>query len=172
MAKEESSKKPSKTLPILIFLIGLALIVGGALMQIGYFGGTEEPTPSESVNENTVEEDIPPVEEVDEGTADASNPDFSNTIIEDNSPIPVKSGEKYTYGDAFVMSITEFNVTCDEESGICGQDGDKVNLKFSTTSQDYDITLTPNESVQNLIDVPVSVEEWHGDYIVIKLTRE
>lgn len=178
VVEEKSAKKSSKALPGLVFLIGLALIVGGVLMQVGWFGGNDTPTPeteatetAEETEESTTDEETAPPED-DEGTADASEVDFSVHDIEDNVAIPVKSGENYTYAGSFAMIISEFSVKCDD-SGTCGQDGDKVVLKFSTADgKDYTVTLTPSESTQNLIDVPVSVEEWHEDYVVIQLTRE
>ena len=166
MAKDEvkDGKKPSKALPGLIFLLGLALIVGGVLMQIGYFGGNENPVPTE---ENEV---VDEGETIDEGTADAGEADFSITTIEDNVPINVRSEDSYTYAGAFAMTVSEFSVNCEEES--CGLDGDQVVLKFSTADgKDYTVTLTPAEPTANLIDVPVTVQEWHQDYVVIMLTK-
>ena len=177
MAKDEvkDGKKPSKALPGLIFLLGLALIVGGVLMQIGYFGGNDNPVPTEenevvdegeTIDEGTVEDEGT----VDEGTADAGEADFSITTIEDNVPINVRSEDSYTYAGAFAMTVSEFSVNCEEES--CGLDGDQVVLKFSTADgKDYTVTLTPAEPTANLIDVPVTVQEWHQDYVVIMLTK-
>ncbi len=176
MAKDEvkDGKKPSKALPGLIFLLGLALIVGGVLMQIGYFGGNDNPVPTEenevvdegeTIDEGTVEDEGT----VDEGTADAGEADFSITTIEDNVPINVRQGDEYTYAGAFGMVVSDFTVNCEEDN--CGLDGDQVVLKFSTADQTYPITLTPAEPTANLIDVPVTVQEWHQDYIVIMLTK-
>ena len=178
MAKDEvkDGKKPSKALPGLIFLLGLALIVGGVLMQIGYFGGNDNPVPAEeettvvdegeTVDEGTVDEGVVD----DEGTADAGEADFSITTIEDNVPINVRSEDSYTYAGAFAMIVSEFSVNCEEDS--CGLDGDQVVLKFSTADgKDYPVTLTPAEPTANLIDVPVTVQEWHQDYVVIMLTK-
>ena len=172
-AEVKKEKKPSKALPGLVFLIGLALIVGGVLMQVGYFGSGDAPVPETEVSDNT--DAVQPADEIvsggDEGTADASTVDFSVHDIQDNTPIPVKMGEDYTYGGSFAMIVSELTVNCDSNN-VCGQDGDKVVIKFSTVDgKDYPLTLTPTENVQNLIDVPVSVEEWHDDYVVIKLTR-
>ncbi len=184
--EEKKVKKPSKTLPGLVFLVGLALIVGGVLMQVGWFGGNETvaPEPAASTEPSGGETEAPAEEEGegesgegeategDEGTADAGAVDFSIHDITDNEPIPVKQGENYTYGGSFAMIVTNLTVNCDDD-GTCGKDGDKVEIKFSTADgKDYPLTLTPTENTQNLIDVPVSVEEWHEDYVVIKLTRE
>ena len=117
MAKDEvkDGKKPSKALPGLIFLLGLALIVGGVLMQIGYFGGNDNPVPTEenevvdegeTIDEGTVEDEGT----VDEGTADAGEADFSITTIEDNVPINVRQGDEYTYAGAFGMVVSDFTV--------------------------------------------------------------
>ena len=185
--EEKKVKKPSKTLPGLVFLVGLALIIGGVLMQVGWFGKNEtvapEPAastekssgeseaPSEETGEGEAESGEGEADEGDEGTADASDVDFSIHDITDNEPLPVKPGENYTYGGSFAMIVTDLTVNCDDD-GTCGKDGDKVEIKFSTADgKDYPLTLTPSENTQNLIDVPVSVEEWHKDYVVIKLTR-
>lgn len=174
MAKEGSSKSSSKALPGLIFLIGLALIVGGVLMQIGYFGDSGNAVPEETNTEATSEEvanngeSEPPVE--DEGTADAGNVDFSITNITDNIPIPVKIGVNYTYAEAFAMIVSDMEIKCDESD--CGKEGSKVSLRFSTTDgRDYTLDLTPEQATANLIDVPVTVQEWHKDYVVIQTTR-
>ncbi len=177
MAKEESSKKNSKTLPGLIFLIGLALIIGGVLMQIGYFdtsGGNAVPeeetteTDTDATEDESYNEDA--TTDAAEGTADASTVDFSITNIEDNVAIPVKTGINYTYAGAFAMIVSDFNVKCDGD--VCGSDDSKVTLKFSTTDgRDYPLEFTPATPTVNLIDVPVTIEEWHQDYVVIKLTR-
>ena len=182
-AEEKKVKKPSKTLPGVVFIVGLALIIGGVLMQVGWFGNNETvaPEPAASTETPSEEADVPPDDagetdngeatEGDEGTADASDVDFSIHDITDNEPIPVKTGENYTYGGSFAMIVTDLTVNCDDD-GTCGKDGDKVEIKFSTADgKDYPLTLTPSENTQNLIDVPVSVEEWHKDYVVIKLTR-
>ena len=175
MAKDEvkNEKKPSKALPGLIFLLGVALIVGGVLMQIGYFGSSDNPVPTEK---NEVVDEGEPVEDEgtmvteDEGTADAEEADFSITTIEDNVPINVRSEDSYTYAGAFAMTVSEFTVNCEEEN--CGLDGDQLVLKFSTADgKDYPVTLTPAEPTANLIDVPVTVQEWHQDYVVIMLTK-
>ena len=170
--KEKKEKKPSKALPALIFLIGLALIVGGALMQAGYFGSSATPTPEESTNaEESVPVDVEEPDVVDETTADASEADFSITDIQDNQAINVKQGIDYTYAGAFAMTVSEFQVTC--ENDVCGQEGDQVVLKFSTADgKDYPITLTPSAPTANLIDVPVTVQEWHEDYVVVILERQ
>lgn len=170
--KETSAKKPSKALPLLIFLIGFALILGGILMQIGYFGDMDTPTPDQEVvddSSTTTDEEATPVD--DEGTADASEVDFSITDIQDNEAIPVKQDINYTYAGAFGMVVSEFNVTCDDD-GVCGQDGDKVVLKFSSADKIYPVELTPSAPTANLIDVPVTVQEWHEDYVVIILERQ
>ena len=175
MAKDEvkNEKKPSKALPGLIFLLGVALIVGGVLMQIGYFGSSDNPVPTEKnevVDEGESVEDEGTMVTEDEGTADAEEADFSITTIEDNVPINVRSEDSYTYAGAFAMTVSEFTVNCEEES--CGLDGDQVVLKFSTADgKDYPVTLTPAEPTANLIDVPVTVQEWHQDYVVIMLTK-
>ena len=175
MAKDEvkNEKKPSKALPGLIFLLGVALIVGGVLMQIGYFGSSDNPVPTEKnevVDEGESVEDEGTMVTEDEGTADAEEADFSITTIEDNVPINVRSEDSYTYAGAFAMTVSEFTVNCEEES--CGLDGDQVVLKFSTADgKDYPVTLTPAEPTANLIDVPVIVQEWHQDYVVIMLTK-
>jgi len=170
--KETSSKKSSKALPGLVFLIGLALIIGGVLMQIGYFDMGDSPTPDQEVvdgSSDTSDDEAAPVE--DDATADASNVDFSVTNIEDNVAIPVKQDISYTYADAFAMIVNDLSVTCEDDT--CGLDGDKVELKFSTVDgKDYPITLTPAEPTQNLIDVPVTVQEWHEDYVVIMVERQ
>ena len=183
--EEKKEKKPSKALPFLVFLVGLFLIIGGVLMQVGWFGGNEAVKPEtnneeettrkseiepETTEETSEGEDETTTEE-DEGTADASDVDFSVHDIKDNESIPVKPGENYTYNGSFAMIVTDLSVNCDDDA-TCGKDGDKVELKFSTTDgKDYPLTLTPSENTQNLIDVPVVVEEWHKDYVVIKLTR-
>ena len=172
---EVKTKKPSKALPGLVFLIGVALIVGGVLMQIGYFGGGDNPVPEKETSSESapVEEEVPTEEPVeDEGTADASEPDFTITNIQDNEPIAIRQQEdKYTYADgAFAMIVDELSVTCENDS--CGGDGDKVVLKFSTADgRDYPLTFTPAEPTQNLIDVPITVQEWHENYVVIMITK-
>ena len=168
------TKKTSKALPLLVFLIGVALIVGGVLMQIGYFGGGDNPVPEkESTETAPVEEEVAEDEVVeDEGTADASEPDFTITNIQDNEPIAVRQqDDKYTYADgAFAMIVEELSVTCENDS--CGGDSDKVVLKFSTADgRDYPLTFTPAEPTQNLIDVPITIQEWHEDYVVIMITK-
>lgn len=169
--KETSSKKSSKALPGLIFLIGIALILGGVLMQVGYFDMGDSPTPDQEVvndTDNTADEEAEPVD--DEGTADASDVDFSVTDIEDNVAIPVKKDISYTYAGAFAMLVNDLTVTCEEDT--CGIEGDKVELKFSTADgKDYPITLTPAEPTQNLIDVPVTIQEWHENYVVIMIAK-
>ncbi len=178
MAKKEkdatqaasSAKKNDKSLPGLIFLIGLALIVGGVLMQIGYFDTSEKsPTPAAS---NTSDDQSSTGTE-DEGTGgeNVDDVDFSQTEIKDNESIAVKQDVEYTYGSSFKMTVTDLQVTCDD-SGTCGSNGDKAVVKFvSTAGQEYELTLTPDANTQNLVDVPVSVEEWHDGYVMLLLTR-
>ena len=169
--KETSSKKSSKALPGLVFLIGLALIIGGVLMQIGYFDMGDSPTPDQEVVDESSDTSDEGASVEDDTTADASDVDFSITNIEDNVAIPVKQDISYTYADAFAMIVNDLSVTCEDDT--CGLDGDKVELKFSTVDgKDYPITLTPAEPTKNLIDVPVTVQEWHEDYVVIMLERQ
>ena len=170
---EVKTKKTSKALPGLVFLIGVALIVGGVLMQVGWFGGADNPVPEKESSETVPVEEEPTEEPAeDEGTADASAPDFTITNISDNEPIAVRQqDDKYTYADgAFAMIVEELSVTC--ENDACGGDSDKVVLKFSTADgRDYPLTFTPAEPTQNLIDVPITIQEWHEDYVVIMITK-
>ena len=178
MAKEKEKKAKSggsgKTLPLLIFLVGFALIVGGVLMQIGYFGGnTNEVVVPEGAGEEVVEEEVTDEGVVDEdATADLSGVDFSITNIENNVPIPIKSDVTYTYaGGNFAMTVTTLVSTC--QNDVCGNEGDQVVLKFSTADgKDYPLTMTPAQPTANLIDVPVTVKEWHDSYVVIEVGNQ
>lgn len=172
MAKEKEKKAKSggsgKTLPLLIFLVGFALIVGGVLMQIGYFGGnTNEVVVPEGAGE-VADEEISDSDVIDEDTtADLNGSEASIPNIENNVPITIKSGIEYTYaGGDFAVTVTSLVSTC--QNNVCGNDGDQVVLKFSTVAgQDYPITLTPTQPTANLIDVPVTVTEWHDDYVIL-----
>ena len=172
----KSTKKASKSLPLLIFLIGFALIVCGFLMQIGYFGSDDSTVPEQTESSSSKDsEEASAVDDavtVDESaTADASTVDFSVHDIQDNITIPVKKDEKYTYNGAFAMIVEELSVKCDD-SGTCGSDGDKVVLKFSTVEgANYTLEFTPSESTKTLIDVPVEIKEWHSDYVVMLMKR-
>ena len=71
---------------------------------------------------------------------------------------------------AFFMTVEELNVTCENDS--CGNEGDKVVLKFSSADgRDFPLTFTPAEPTQNLIDVPITIQEWHEDYVIIMVTK-
>ena len=182
MAKDKSEndltkttkKKNDKSLPGLIFLIGLALIIGGVLMQVGYFDTNTDTATPEAGNTSSDQSDSTDSSSdaaVDvQGGENIDDVDFSQTEIKDNESIPVKKDVEYTYGADFKMQVTELSVTCDD-SGTCGEEGDQVVLKYTAGDKDYDLTLTPSENTQNLIDVPVSVEEWHNGYVVILMTR-
>ena len=170
--KEKKSGGSGKTLPLLIFLVGLALVIGGVLMQIGYFGGSSnEVVVPEGTKQQTSEDAYEGESEVadEDVTANVDGADFSVTNIENNVAIPVKTDITYTYaGGNFAMIVSSLMSTC--ENDICGNEGDQVVLKFSTADgQDYPITLTPAQPTANLIDVPVTVKEWHDGYVVIEV---
>lgn len=166
-----------KKFPMLIFLIGFALIVGGVLMELGWFDSTprdlavtpSKPAETEPADDSGSSDDSSSDSgEGDELSADVGGADFSITNIEDGVPINISSSNTYTYLDgSFVMTVNELISTCDAD-GNCGLEGDKLDIKFSTQDgTDYPLSLTPANPTANLIDVPVTVSEWNDGYVSI-----